>query len=89
MLAAITATIGTFGGFLATVPLAWLVSFTGWRGALLVITAATVIGAIGTWAVVRDVPQADAGDTSVRGVVAGTMEVLRNRHTWPPFFASW
>jgi sugar phosphate permease len=87
MLAAITATVGTFGAFLATAPLAWLVAVTGWRGALLVIAGATVAGTIATYAIVRDAPDSAGADVTVRETLAGTLEVLRNPHTWPPFFA--
>jgi MFS family permease len=86
-LAALTATVGSFGAFLATAPLAWVVSLTSWRGAFAAIAVWTFVVAALTWLVVRDREEPSTGAASPRSVMVGTLEVLRNLKTWPPFFA--
>jgi MFS family permease len=89
-MSAITATVGVLGSFAATAPLAWLVAAVGWRGAFVVVGALTLAGAALCGALVRDRPgpaAASAGTPSLAAVVAGAVEVLANRHTWPPFLA--
>ena len=90
-ISALTATVGVLGSLVATAPLAGLVSGVGWRGALWVIAAATLVGAAVCFAVVRDQP-AGAGAPppaapTLGAVLAGTLAVLRNPHTWPPFLS--
>lgn len=86
-LAAVTATVGVVGALASTAPLAALVEAVGWRGALLATALATLAGAALCAAVVRDPPSPEpAGSAPALGtVLAGTLRVLRNRHTWPPF----
>ena len=86
-LAALTATVGSFGAFLATAPLAWVVSLTSWRGAFVAIGGWTFVAAALTWLAVRDREAAPAPAARARPVLAGTLEVLKNPKTWPPFFA--
>jgi sugar phosphate permease len=89
MMSALTATVGVLGGLIGNAPLAALASRLSWRGALLVIGAVTVAGALLCLALVRDQPASarGAGDrgATFRDVMAGTLAVLRNRYTWPPF----
>jgi sugar phosphate permease len=87
-LSALTATAGVLGGLTATTPLAWLVAGLGWRGAFGVVGVATLAGAALSYAVVRDHPHPErASASSLRAVLRGMVEVLRNLHTWPPFLA--
>jgi len=89
-LAALTATVGVLGALASTLPLAALVSVVGWRGAFRVVGLVTIAGAVLCALGVRDRP---AGAVAVvraaglREVLAGTAQVLRNPHTWPPFLA--
>jgi MFS family permease len=90
-LSAVTATVGVLGSLAATAPLAVLVSVAGWRGTFWIVGLLTVAFAVLCFCMVRDRPAgADGVDTPARGlhdVLVGMMEVLRNRHTWPPFLA--
>jgi MFS family permease len=88
-LSAVTATVGILGSFVATVPLAWLVRLAGWRGALGIVAAATFAGALACVWLVRDHPSGETGAAAPRfgDVVRGTVAVLSNPHTWPPFVA--
>jgi MFS family permease len=90
-LAAITATVGVLGSLIATAPLAALVAVAGWRGALLVVGLVTVAAsALCLW-LVRDRPgspgAAHAPVPAVASLLRGMVQVLGNRHTWPPFLA--
>lgn len=89
MMSALTATVGILGGLIGTAPLAALATRLSWRGALIIIGAVTIAGALLCLALVRDQPAA-ARDSAVHGpsfreVMTGTLAVLRNRYTWPPF----
>jgi sugar phosphate permease len=69
-----------------------LTAWVGWRGAFWLITAITLIGAAACLAVVRDTPAlssdaAPAPAPTLGEVLAGTLAVLRNPHTWPPFLS--
>jgi MFS family permease len=89
-LAALTATVGVLGALASTLPLAALVALVGWRGAFAIIGAVTLVGAALCALGVRDRPAgAPAGvrAAGLREVLAGTAQVLRNPHTWPPFLA--
>jgi len=90
-LTAITATVGILGSLVATVPLAALVEAVGWRGAFWIVGAVTLGMAALCLALVRDTPPSDGPDREssldLRAVLAGTWQVLKNRHTWPPFLA--
>ena len=88
---AITATVGILGSLVATYPLAGLVARAGWRGAFWLIGVGTVAVALLCWAVVRDRPRGSIDATPplppLSGVIGGMVEVMGNRHTWPPFLA--
>ena len=90
-LSAVTATVGILGAIGGTAPLAALVALTGWRGAFSIIAALTLVGAVACYAVVRDHPPgavaATAAPPRLGDVLRGVVEVLGNRHTWPPFLA--
>lgn len=91
-ISALTATVGVFGSLVATAPLAAVTAAVGWRGALWLIALLTFVGAALCLAIVRDVPSAASGAVpppapSLGQVVAGTLAVLRNPHTWPPFLS--
>ena len=90
-LSAITATVGILGSLIGTYPLASLVALTGWRGAFWLIGLGTMALALLCFAVVRDRPPATAEAATplpaLHHVVRGTLEVLANPHTWPPFLA--
>jgi nitrate/nitrite transporter NarK len=89
-LAAVSATVGVLGSLLATAPWAWLVARVGWRSGFVVVAVLTFAGALLCALVVRDAPAgaAAAGEApGFRDVLRGTVEVMRNVHTWPPFVA--
>jgi len=89
-LAALTATVGILGALASTLPLAALVATVGWRGAFWVVGLVTIVGAALCALGVRDRPAgalAVPRAASLREVLAGTAQVLRNPHTWPPFLA--
>jgi MFS family permease len=90
-LSAVTATVGILGALGGTLPLAALVALAGWRGAFTVIAALTLAGAAACFLVVRDHPPGASAATtaapSLGHVLRGVVEVLANRHTWPPFLA--
>ena len=89
MMSALTATVGVLGALVGSAPLAALAAGLSWRGALVIIGAATVTGALLCAALVRDQPSAARAAVprraALRPVLRGTKQVLRNRHTWPPF----
>jgi sugar phosphate permease len=89
MMSALTATVGVLGALIGNAPLAALAAHLSWRGALIIIGAVTIAGALLCLALVRDQPAAardPAGrGSSFREVMTGTLAVLRNRYTWPPF----
>lgn len=90
MMSALTATVGVLGALIGSAPLAALVAAFSWRGALIVIGVSTLIGALLCAALVRDRPPRDPdaparGGGSLREALDGTLRVLRNRYTWPPF----
>ena len=89
-LSAVTATVGIVGALVATAPLAALVTAAGWRGALAIFAAVTLVGAGACAVFVRDPPEvgvAPARGPGLRAVLHGMLRVLRNPHTWPPFLA--
>jgi sugar phosphate permease len=89
MMSALTATVGILGALIGNAPLAALATGLSWRGALIIIGVVTLAGALLCLALVRDQPRhtLDAGGhgSSFRDVMKGTLAVLRNRYTWPPF----
>lgn len=91
-ISALTASVGVLGSLVATAPLAALSAWVGWRGALWLITLLTLLGAAACFTLVRDAP--DRGEAAPRPgaprlseVTAGTLAVLGNPHTWPPFLS--
>jgi predicted MFS family arabinose efflux permease len=69
-------------------PLAALAAALSWRGALIAVGAVTIASAALCAAFVRDGPAPSSGAgraTSFRDVLDGTLCVLRNPYTWPPF----
>jgi MFS family permease len=90
-ISALTATVGVLGSLIANAPLAALVAWVGWRGAFWILGAATLVGATLCLAVVRDSPEGVTGVAEpapgMREVLAGTLSVLKNPHTWPPFLS--
>jgi MFS family permease len=91
-ISALTATVGVLGSLVATAPLAAVSAAVGWRGALWLITLLTGIGAAACLAVVRDTPDEGGGAPttaapSLGEVLGGTLAVVRNPHTWPPFLS--
>jgi sugar phosphate permease len=87
-MSAVTATVGVLGSLVGAVPLAALVEAASWRGALVAIGAVTLAIAGLCAALVRDEPVGTAGATrtaSLREVLDGTLRILRNPYTWPPF----
>ena len=87
-LAAVSATVGILGSLVATAPLAWLAAVAGWRGAFLVVGVVTLVMAVVCTWLVRDRPDgapAEAPVSGLGGAMRGMVEVLSNRHTWPPF----
>jgi sugar phosphate permease len=87
MMSALTATVGVLGALVGSAPLAALASGLSWRGALVVIGAVTLGGALLCAAVVRDHPGPGGGarGASLGEALRGTGRVLGNPHTWPPF----
>jgi len=90
-LSAISATVGVLGSVIGTFPLAALVALTGWRGAFVLIGAATLVLSAGCGIIVRDRPPGSEETMvplpTLSEVVVGMFDVLQNRHTWPPFLA--
>jgi sugar phosphate permease len=90
-MSAVSATIGVLGALVGTAPLAALVAWTSWRGAFIIIGATTLLGSLLCFIVVRDHPrghvEAGAPVPPLGEVLRGMIEVLGNRHTWPPFLA--
>jgi len=89
-LAALTATVGVFGALVSTLPLATLVALVGWRGAFWGVGLVTLAGAVLCLLALRDRPEGapePAAAGSLRAVVGGALQVVRNPHTWPPFLA--
>ena len=90
-MSALTATVGIAGSLVATAPLASLVTLTGWRRAFVVVSLVTLVAsALCVW-LVRDRPAGAAPEpaeaSTLRGITRGLLQVLGNRHTWPPFLA--
>jgi sugar phosphate permease len=87
-MSALSATVGVLGALVGSAPLAMLAAALSWRGALIVIGAISLAVAALCALIVRDEPRgavAPAASASMRDVAHGTLRVLRNPHTWPPF----
>ncbi|MCW3491199.1 MFS transporter [Dethiobacter alkaliphilus] len=87
--------VGNFGAMLATTPLAFLVDATSWQFSFVAIGAFSLVIAVASWIIVRDVPPnvVVAAETRPLGVrlrenlVQMTM-VIRNWRTWPLFLVA-
>ena len=73
--------IGTAGNLLAASPLAFAAQSIGWRGAMLVIAAATALSAVSVFLLVRDPERITAHGS--RGFSAGIGDILKIRALWP------
>lgn len=96
--------IGISGAFLATAPLAWLVTLVSWRSVFIAVGLVSLVVAGLTWMLARDNPDAPArhgsGDAPGTHPEIGTAsldrarwyhglgEVMRNRATWPCFWVN-
>ena len=89
MMSALTATVGVLGALIGSAPLAALAAGLSWRGALIIVGAVTVAGALLCAALVRDRPASGPAAAprggSLREMMTGMVQVLRNPYTWPPF----
>ena len=83
--------IGISGAFLATAPLAWLVTFVSWRTVFVAIGGVSLLLAALTLTLARDHPEGHARpaarDTGARWY-RGLGEVMRNRGTWACFWVN-
>lgn len=73
--------LGTAGNLLAASPLAFAAQSIGWRGAMLVMAAATVLSALSVLLLIRD-PHRITTQGS-RGLFGGIGDILRIRSLWP------
>src|SRR5260370_4349240 len=82
-------TRASVGRLLAVAPAAARAAGLSWRGALIVVGAVPVAGALLCAALVRDRPasgpEARPQGGSLRDMMDGMVRVLRNPYTWPPF----
>ena len=83
-LSAMVMSIGLIGNLLATTPLAWAAEAIGWRSVFAVVVAFTALAAGAVWLIVRDAPPGhpflERRTEPPREMLAGLMEVLRNRN---------
>lgn len=85
-LSAMTATVGVLGSLAATAPFALLAGAVGWRWGFVSVGLVSLLASLLCWALVRDCPAAaEAAFQTFGQIMKGTRQVLRNRHTWPPF----
>jgi predicted MFS family arabinose efflux permease len=73
--------IGTAGNLLAASPLAWAAATIGWRGAMLVMAAATLASAALVLLLIRDPPR--LGTHASHGLFKGLRDVLAIKALWP------
>lgn len=73
--------LGTAGNLLAASPLAFAAQSIGWRGAMLVMAAATVLSALSVLLLIRD-PHRITTQGS-RGLFGGIGDILRIKALWP------
>ena len=94
-----TQTVGNAGALLAASPLALLVEAVGWRHTFVVIGGVTLVLAAGAAGLIRDRPEgmgfppvnpehARRSVPTLREVLRGVPEVMRNPRTWPPILAT-
>src|SRR5437879_4386433 len=95
----LTQTVGNAGALLAASPLALLVEAVGWRHTFVVIGGVTLVLAAGAAGLIRDRPEgmgfppvnpehARRSVPTLREVLRGVPEVMRNPRTWPPILAT-
>ena len=77
--------IGNLGSILAGAPLAWATQAAGWRQVFVVVGLLSFGLAFASRAWVIDTP---AGKVDRSAWLAGLLSVLKNRATWPGFFAN-
>jgi predicted MFS family arabinose efflux permease len=77
--------IGNLGSILAGAPLAWASQAAGWRPVFVAVGVLSLAMAFASRAWVLDTP---AGKVDRTAWLAGLMTVLKNRATWPGFFAN-
>ena len=77
--------IGNFGSILAGAPLAWATQASGWRS---VFVGVGILALALAFASRRWVPETPSGKIDRAAWAAGLLTVLRNRATWPGFFAN-
>lgn len=97
-MAGVTVFLGNMGAILSAAPLAWLVTVVSWRTVFLATGIVSIVLAALSWRFVHDRPQ-DVGLASPhelplplqRAAIpwsTGLLEVMRNRCSWPGFFAN-
>jgi predicted MFS family arabinose efflux permease len=77
--------LGNFGSILAGAPLAWATQFGGWRPVFVAVGLLSIAIALASR---RFVPEIAAAKVDRSAWFAGLKTVLRNRATWPGFFAN-
>jgi predicted MFS family arabinose efflux permease len=77
--------IGNLGSILAGAPLAWVTQVSGWRPVFVVVGLLSILMAFASRAWVIDTP---AGKVDRTVWLSGLLTVIRNRATWPGFFAN-
>ena len=77
--------IGNFGSILAGAPLAWATQAAGWRQVFVVVGVLSILLAFASRAWVLETP---SGKVDRAAWLTGLASVLRNRATWPGFFAN-
>jgi MFS family permease len=77
--------IGNLGSILAGAPLAWVTQVSGWRPVFVVVGLLSILMAFASRAWVLDTP---AGKVDRTVWLSGLLTVVRNRATWPGFFAN-
>ena len=77
--------IGNLGSILAGAPLAWATQAAGWRQVFVIVGLLSVALAFASRVWVIETP---AGKVDRAAWIAGLLSVLKNRSTWPGFFAN-
>ena len=77
--------IGNLGSILAGAPLAWATQAAGWRPVFVVVGVLSLLMAFAARAWVLETP---AGKVDRTAWLTGLLTVMRNRATWPGFFAN-
>jgi MFS family permease len=84
--------VGICGALAATAPLAWLITIVSWRSVFVAIGAVSLLLAALTWWLARDHPDRQPAPSTAPPAAdrwyVGLAEVLRNRATWPCFWAN-